>query len=371
MIRLLLLLSFLLYSCSSTTTEYRSAKTYVGQQNYDKAEEIALQGIANNPEDALTPYYLALNIYGAPNSLKKDYSKTAQYFTLAIEIDDKTDDNQLLPDPIPVLNQYEETIQLVTIKEAITHYRYMIWAEIFNESIELINKSDNKGAIEKLKVGKSMDPNNPATYDMLARLFFEMNDFNQSLNYANQALELDNSISDLFTLKAEISKSEGDNIKAEEYLRKAYKIAISNNEDPKKLTNHMAALFDILFVNGKKTEALGLSESLIEKDPENVLLYSNAGALYQNILIDEMTKANELLSKIMDLNEQQLEDLKVIYQDCIDLANKARENFLMCNQFELDEEKSESYYKEAKRLKQIINEVKSYIKKVDKKIDEL
>ena len=60
---------------------------------------------------------------------------------------------------------------------------------------------------------------------------------------------------------------------------------------------------------------------------------------------------NELLSKIMDLNEQQLEDLKVIYQDCIDLANKARENFLMCNQFELDEEKSESYYKEAKRLK--------------------
>ena len=73
----------------------------------------------------------------------------------------------------------------------------------------------------------------------------------------------------------------------------------------------------------------------------------------------------------MSLNEQELEDLKLIYQSCLDLAQKSRENFLMCNQLELDEEKSESYYNEAKRLKTIKNELKSYIRKIYKRIDEL
>ena len=91
MVRLLLvLLSILLYSCGGgTSVEYRSAKTYVSQQNYDKAESEALKGIQNNPDDALIPYFLALNIYGAPNSPKKNYAKTGEYFALALEINNK------------------------------------------------------------------------------------------------------------------------------------------------------------------------------------------------------------------------------------------------------------------------------------------
>ena len=89
--RLLLLLSFFLYSCStSTTTEYRSAKTYVGQRDYDKAEKIALQGIRNNPNDALTAYYLAAIIYGGQKTKKKNYAKAGEYFNLAVEIDNKS-----------------------------------------------------------------------------------------------------------------------------------------------------------------------------------------------------------------------------------------------------------------------------------------
>ena len=133
----------------------------------------------------------------------------------------------------------------------------------------------------------------------------------------------------------------------------------------------MANLFDILFTNGKKSEALALSEKLIESDPENVLLYSNAGALYQNILIEEQNKASKSLALINSLNEQQLEELKLIYQNCLELAQKARENFLMCNQLELDEEQSELFYQEAKKIKIIKNDLKSYIRKIDKKIDEL
>jgi len=381
MIRLLLLLlSFLLYSCSSTTTEYRSAKTYVGSDDYDKAEAIALEGIKNNPEDALTPYFLALSIYGAGNSPKKDYSKSAKYFDLAIQMDNKDNEDQLLPEPIPVINENTETIQLITIKDAISHYRYIMWAELYNTGVGLLKYDENNElidnqttAIEELKKAILLNPNNSLTYDMLSKIFFQMGNkyFFNSIENADKALSIDSSLTDLLTIKAEIAKLNGDFIKAEKYLDTAYKTALVNKESPDRLVNHMAGLFDVLFTNGKKNDALGLSEKLIESDPENVLLYSNAGVLYQNILIDEQTKASNLLSQITTLNEQELEDLKSVYQNCLELAQKARENFLMCNNLTLDEVEAELYYKEAKKLKVIKNDLKSYIRKIDKRIDEL
>ena len=369
---LLVLFSFILFSCSGgVSTEYRSAKTYVSNQDYEKAEEQCLTGIKNNPEDALTPYYLALNIYGAPNSPKKDYNKTAEYFQIALEMDQKDDELQNLPEPLPVYNKDNQEILLTTIQDAINHYSYAIWAEVFNSSIELIQQNKNDEAIKKLELATIIAPSNALSYDMMARLYFENEKYILAQKNANKAINLDKNLTDIYTIKAEVSKQNGDNNSAEEFLKQAYDLAIKNNESPEKLTNHMAALFDILFLNDKKSEALNLSEALIENDPENVLLYSNAGALYQNILLDQQGKANSSLSKIDTLNEQQLEDLKLIYKDCIELAGKARENFLMCNQFELDEIKAEQYYSEAKRLKQIVNELKSYIRKIDKKINEL
>ena len=373
MIRLLLLLSFLFYSCSSTSTEYRSAKLYIGQRDYDKAEEIALQGIRNNPDDALIAYYLAAIIYGDKTSPKKDYAKSGEYFNLALQIDNKDNEDQLLPEPVPVFNKNNEQTELITVKDAVFHDRYSIWAELYNQSVGFIDKQNNEMAVVQLELASLVEPNNTETYTVLCKLFFEMGEkhFSSSIQNADKALSIDGSLTSLLTIKAEISKLKGDFIKAEKYLDQAYKKAIINKESPERLVNHMAGLFDILFTNGKKNEALGLSEKLIESDPENVLLYSNAGALYQNILIDEQNTASVLLSRINSLNEQELEDLKLVYQNCLNLAQKARENFLMCNQLELDEVQSSLYYNEAKKLKIVKNDLKSYIRKIDKKIDEL
>ena len=369
---LLVLFSFILFSCSGgVSTEYRSAKTYVSNQDYENAEAQCLEGIKNNPEDALTPYYLALSIYGAPNSSKKDYNLTAKYFKIALDMDQKDGELQKLPEPLPVINENKQEVLLTTIKDAINYYSYTIWAEIYNESFELIQQNKIDQAIKNLELATTISPNRALSYDMMARLYFENEQYILAEKNANKAISLDKNMTDMYTIKGEVAKQNGDNNSAEEFLKQAYDIAIKNNESPEQLTNRMAALFDILFLNDKKNEALNLSEALIENDPENVLLYSNAGALYQNILLDKQGKANSLLSKIDTLNEQQLEDLKLIYIDCIELAGKARENFLMCNQFELDQTKAEEFYSEAKRLKLIVNELKSYIRKIDKKIDEL
>ena len=66
-----------------------------------------------------------------------------------------------------------------------------------------------------------------------------------------------------------------------------------------------------------------------------------------------------------------LENLKVEYEDCINLAKKARENFLMCSELELDEDESQLYYDETKTIKSKINEIKRYIKRINKTLDEL
>ena len=43
----------------------------------------------------------------------------------------------------------------------------------------------------------------------------------------------------------------------------------------------------------------------------------------------------------------------------------------MCNQLELDEKQATIFYEEAKKIKIIKNDLKSYIRKIDKRIDEL
>ena len=229
MIRLLLLLSFLLYSCSSTSTEYRSAKTYVGQRDYNQAEEIALQGIINNPDDALIAYYLAAVIYGSKTSPKKNYAKAGEYFNLALERDNKDNEDQLLPEPIFVFKG-NESIELITVKDAVNHERYMIWGDLYNQGVDLFNEQQKDKAITPLELAILVDPDNALTYAVLCEIFYKMGEkyFSQSIQNANKALSLDDSLTDLLVYKAEIAKSNDDFIKAEKYLDQAYKTAIKN-----------------------------------------------------------------------------------------------------------------------------------------------
>ena len=61
--------------------------------------------------------------------------------------------------------------------------------------------------------------------------------------------------------------------------------------------------------NNKKDEALLLSEQLIENNPENIDLYRNAGAVYQNILNDTESKLSlkdsEIHQKDKEIAKQQ------------------------------------------------------------------
>ena len=109
-------------------------------------------------------------------------------------------------------------------------------AEVFNSSIELIQQNKIDEAIKKLELATIIDPSNALSYDMMARLYFESEKYILAQKNANKAINLDKNLTDMYTIKAEVSKKNGDNNSAEEFLKQAYDLAIKNNESPEKLT---------------------------------------------------------------------------------------------------------------------------------------
>ena len=367
MTKLLLLLLLLLYSCGPTvSTEYRSAKTYVSSQNnYAKAISTAKDGIKANPNDALLAYFLATNIYSAPNSPMKNYKKAAEYFELAMQMDGRTEEDQILARPESVINKDGKQIKITTVKEAVAHYRYIIWVELYNGSVALLDEGKTLQAISNLETAILIDPTNALTYNFLSRIFFESNRFEEAIENADKALKIDNTISDLFILKGQIAEAQGEQENVEKFYEEAYKTAKLNNESKEKIISFQAALFDVYYINKSYKKAIKINQELINGDPENVTLWSNAGALYQNMLLEEESYASELFLEINKLGIEDLELLIFIYEDCINYVEQAREKFIMCSQLELDSNEAENYLNEAKELKQRRNDLRAQIQKIE------
>lgn len=367
----ILLLSILLFSCSTSSVEYRTATTALrNDRDYNKAEEYALKALELNAEDALPAYFLAMEVYGAKNSPKNDYQKAAYYFQQSLVIDAIDGKDQKLEESKMVSDGEEGYKELTTIKQAVEYYTFSIWAEVFNLGIQSKNKGDNEQAIELFTVCIGLMPNRIENYDLLSTLYFEGKNYEKAIEYADIGLNLDANYSILWSIKGIIAMNNDNNIQAEDMLRKAYNLALDSNESVESLSAHMSRLFDVLFKNGKKDEALRLSEELIEQNPEDVALYSNSGVVYKQILEDAIVEANTGLSNLNNLSELELEALKIQFEDCINLATKARQNFLMCSELELDEIESQRYYDQSKRLKIQINEIKRQIKNINKALDE-
>ena len=365
------LFAILLFACSTTSVEYRTATTSLrNDRDYNKAEEFAKKALEVDSNDALPAYFLAMEVYGSSSSPKKNYKQAAYYFAKALEIDALDGENQKLEATKTVMLNDGGVKELKTIKDAIDYYSYNLWAESFNEGIALIGSGKNQKAIELFLVAVDFQPTEPKSYNALATLYYESGDYINASQTADRALKMDDSLSTLWSIKGSIAIENNDGILAEEMFRKAYDVALKNGESAENLSGHMSRLFDVLFKNDKKSEALLLSERLIQSDPENIDLYRNAGAVYQNILNDSFMLASEGLRNMNALNEMELENLKVQFSDCVNFAQKARENFLMCSELELDEVESEIYYEESKKLKNRIKEINRTIKNINKKLDE-
>ena len=78
----LLFVAIIFVGCSSQ--EYTSAKLYIQQEEWKKAEEFLIKAIDVEPENPEIPYQLGYHIYALQ---KKDWQRMNESFDKALDID--------------------------------------------------------------------------------------------------------------------------------------------------------------------------------------------------------------------------------------------------------------------------------------------
>ncbi len=246
----LLLLSIL--GCDST--DMTSAKVYLQQKNYAKAEEMLLLAAEKESINPEPSYLLAVEIY----SRNKSWDKVAQYLSMSEAIGPKFADK---------------------IKQAREKY----WVDNFNQGANGYNGLINGTAIDAEKVFNStiqafencilLNPAKPEAYSTMAQVYLFKEDFAKGKEFMILATEKNpTDITSLVNL-GNIFFRDSEYDDALVYLNKALEV------DPTNLN----AIKQIAFVYDAKGEKDRASEAYLEAikaDPENTDLHYNLGVLY-------------------------------------------------------------------------------------------
>ena len=123
-----LLLVLIVFRCSSQ--EYTSAKLYIQQLEWEKAEEFLIKALVAEPENPEIPYQLGYHIYGLQ---KKDWKMMNQSFDKALAIDPN---KKILGQP-------------KTVKEFVAMARTQFWAEVYNKGVAEFNNYRNGNLSDK------------------------------------------------------------------------------------------------------------------------------------------------------------------------------------------------------------------------------
>lgn len=376
-----LLLTLVIFSCSTTTVEYRSATTALYTDKPEEAEKYALDALEKHPNDALPAFFLATKIYGIHNTQYpsvKNVTKAVEYYYKAQDIITKSEDgsSQKLETPLKY-RENDKVVQIKTIEKALDYYSYDFWLMLFNEATDIIiSNGDIEMAVELYKQSISFNSTNMKTYETLAYIFYDKGEYEESKTFINAAMDIETTSAPLHRLCGHIAMQEEDDILAEEMLRTAYDLAVADNLDTDGLSPYMESLFDILIKIGQTEEAMQIINQLIESDDENIILLQNAGSIYQEMSESKFIEANAAYTSLSSLTTQptefQLMEIKEKFENANHLATEARNKYLIASTLAEDADQIEEYKSVAKSIKQRIRMTTSnYIIKLNKQIDEL
>ena len=110
-------ITFFILGC--TSEELTSARLYIQQKNWVKAEEFLIKALKVEPENPEIPYLLGRHIY----SQREDWDKMNEMFDRALSID---------PEKVILLGG--------TVREYVEQTRYGHWSKIFNKGVASVKK---------------------------------------------------------------------------------------------------------------------------------------------------------------------------------------------------------------------------------------
>ncbi len=236
------------------STDMTSAKVYLQQKNYEKAEEMLIAASEKEAINSEPSYLLATEIYAR----NKNWSKVSEYLAMSEGIDGK----------------FTEKIKMAREKYWIDNFN--VGAQGYNAMIK--GEAKDPAALSETTIKAFLDciiltPDKPEAYSTLAQVYLFNEDFAKGKEYMILSVEknpLD--ITSLVNL-GNVYFRDKDYDDALVYLQRAMDVDPSN----------LNAIKQIAFVydaKGEKDKAAEAYLNAIEFDPSNTDLHYNLGVLY-------------------------------------------------------------------------------------------
>lgn len=246
------------FQCGSAETT--SAKLYMQQKNWAKAEESLQKELVKNPKNEEAAFLLGQVRYEL-----KNYTGMNEAFTTALQLSDEH-------------------------KQDINRYRMSVWGSLFNEGVAYYNKGRDSAmyydkALAAFNTAIQMMPDSATTYYVAALADYAKKDMPSAIRKLETAVEKDPKYLDALKLlgqmhyavameKLENKDEAGSNAslkKAEEAYERCYAI------DPNNADN-IRSLIDVYERTKQTDKAMGLTSDAVAKDPSNKVFRYAYGA---------------------------------------------------------------------------------------------
>ena len=272
--------------------EYTSAKLYIQQQEWKKAEEFLIKAIDVEPENPEIPYQLGYHIYALQ---KKDWQRMNQSFDKALAIDPNK----------KILEQGK------TVKEFVILARTQFWGEMYNKGVAEFNEyravpMDQKDAalkktITTFEISATIKTDEAQTYTMLSTCNHLAGNTDKSENYILKAVELSPNDANVNLTAGQIFMQKQEFETALPYVKKAVELEPSNT---KSIRNLAQIYYDI----GQLEESIQTYEVAINKETDREVkadLYFNLGILYNRV--GNLEEAEYNFTNSLDENPDDIE----------------------------------------------------------------
>ncbi len=237
------------FQCGSA--ESTSAKLYMQQKQWGKAEESLLKELQKNPRSEESWFLL-----GEVRSELGNYSGMNDAFTKALEISDAH-------------------------KNEIGRYRLATWAKMYNDGVTSYNKGRDSAAyydkaMEEFRLAIAMEPDSASTYYVAALTSFAKRDYNEVVRLLETCLQKKSNDADaarfLGQMHYQIASDKldaKDSVSARaEYLKAVDAFKIAYHAQPDSAEN-ITNLIDAYDRTKQPDSALVLTRDAVRKDPGN------------------------------------------------------------------------------------------------------
>ncbi len=280
--------ALLFWGCPSE--EYTSAKLYLQQKDFEKAEEFLVKAMAIEIDNPEIPFQLGHHIYGKDGR----WAEMNEVFDKALAIDPE-----------------RKILDGSTVQEMVDISKYGYWSDVYNKAVRVYNSSkelddqDRKAtvrdAINAFQTATEIKADESITYTMLATCYFDLGEVETSTLFIVKAVEMAPEDFNANMAAGQIFARNNQPEYALPYLQKAVELEPDNSPA---IRNLAQAYYD----TGNIEESIATYIKAIRTTLEmkaKADLYFNLGVLYNQA--GDFDAAEDHFITALDLNPEDVE----------------------------------------------------------------